>query len=48
MWVGIGAAVTVIYGMISGNDPVNLARILLIAGLIGCVGGLKLVGTHEG
>ena len=39
VWVGI----TVIYGMVTGSEPANLARILLIAGLVGCVIGLKLV-----
>ena len=43
MWVGIGAALTVIYGMVTGSEPASLARILLIAGLVGCVIGLKLV-----
>ncbi|MCI8469159.1 MAG: multidrug efflux SMR transporter [Eggerthellaceae bacterium] len=44
VWVGIGAALTVIYGMATGSEPASLARIALIAGLIGCVIGLKLVG----
>lgn len=48
VWVGIGAATTVIYGMVSGSEPVNIVRILLIAGLIGCVMGLKLAGGVEG
>lgn len=48
VWVGIGAAATVVYGMISGSEPINLVRILLIAGLIGCVMGLKLTGGVEG
>lgn len=48
VWVGIGAAATVIYSMLSGSEPVNIARILLIAGLIGCVIGLKVVGASEG
>ena len=43
VWVGIGAALTVIYGMVTGSEPANLVRILLIAGLVGCVIGLKLV-----
>lgn len=48
VWVGIGAALTVIYGMVTGSEPANLARILLIAGLVGCVIGLKLVdGTTD-
>lgn len=47
VWVGIGAAATVAYGMVSGSEPVSIARILLIAGLVGCVIGLKLVGSGE-
>lgn len=47
VWVGIGAALTVVYGMVSGGEPVSLARIVLIAGLIGCVAGLKLVSDAE-
>lgn len=42
IWVGIGATATVVYGMVSGSEPINLVRILLIMGLIGCVIGLKL------
>lgn len=44
VWVGIGAALTVIYGMVTGSEPASLARIALIAGLVGCIVGLKLVG----
>ena len=42
-WVGIGASLTVVYGMLSGTEPVSVAKVLLIAGLIACVIGLKLV-----
>ncbi|MFR0868372.1 MAG: hypothetical protein ACLSGS_04810 [Adlercreutzia sp.] len=45
--MGIGTALTVIYGVITGSEPANLARILLIAGLVGCVVGLKLVSGNE-
>lgn len=44
VWVGIGAALTVAYGMVSGAEPVSAVKVLLIAGLLGCVIGLKL--TH--
>lgn len=44
IWVGIGAALTVVYGMMTGAETVTLAKVLLIAGLIGCAIGLKLVG----
>lgn len=43
VWVGIGAALTAIYGMAVGSEPANFVRIALIAGLIMCVIGLKLV-----
>ena len=43
VWVGIGASLTVVYGMLSGTEPVSVAKVLLIAGLIACVIGLKLV-----
>ncbi|TFD83200.1 multidrug efflux SMR transporter [Cryobacterium lactosi] len=43
VWVGIGAALTVLYAMIFGGEPASLIKVLLILGLIGCVIGLKLV-----
>lgn len=42
VWVGIGAALTVVYGMVTGAEPVTAVRVLLILGLLGCVIGLKL------
>jgi quaternary ammonium compound-resistance protein SugE len=46
VWVGIGAALTVAYAMITGAEPFSIVRLLLILGLVGCVVGLKLV-SHE-
>ncbi|MDN3494565.1 multidrug efflux SMR transporter [Planococcus sp. APC 4015] len=46
VWVGIGAALTVGYAMITGEEAFSIVRMLLILGLVGCVVGLKLVG-HE-
>lgn len=43
VWVGIGASLTVAYGMATGAEPVSAVRVLLLAGLIGCILGLKLV-----
>lgn len=43
VWVGIGASLTVAYGMASGAEPISWLRILLILGLVGCIVGLKLV-----
>ena len=43
VWVGIGAALTVLYAMVFGGDGFSLVKLLLILGLVGCVVGLKLV-----
>lgn len=43
VWVGIGASLTVTYGMTSGDESVSVLKILLIIGLVGCVIGLKLI-----
>lgn len=44
VWVGIGAALTVTYGMVVGGEGFSLVKVLLILGLVGCIVGLKLVG----
>lgn len=44
IWVGIGAALTVVVGMISGTEAISVVKVLLILGLVGCVIGLKIVG----
>jgi len=47
VWVGIGAALTVLYAMVFGAEPASLVKVLLILGLVGCIVGLKLVdGGH--
>lgn len=43
IWVGIGAALTVGYAMVTGTEAASLVKILLIGGIIACVIGLKLV-----
>ncbi len=43
VWVGIGVALTAGYAMASGGEPVSIVRVLLLAGIVGCVIGLKLV-----
>ena len=43
IWVGIGAALTVGYAMVTGAEAASLVKILLIGGIIACVIGLKLV-----
>ncbi|HET9851363.1 MAG TPA: multidrug efflux SMR transporter [Candidatus Limnocylindrales bacterium] len=41
VWVGIGAVLTVAYAMATGAEPPSLARVALLAGIVGCVVGLK-------
>lgn len=43
VWVGIGAVATVIVAMVTGTESVSLVKALLLAGLIACIVGLKLV-----
>lgn len=43
VWVGIGASITVVYAMITGDEQFSLVKMLLIMGLVGCIVGLKLV-----
>ncbi|WP_223695255.1 DMT family transporter [Leifsonia poae] len=46
VWVGIGAALTVLVAMVFGGEGFSLVKVLLIVGLVGCVVGLKLVDSH--
>src|SRR5918994_5595059 len=46
VWVGIGAALTVAYAMITGAEAFSIVKLLLLLGLVGCVVGLKVV-AHE-
>lgn len=42
VWVGVGASLTVAFGMATGSEPVTAVKLLLMVGLVGCVLGLKL------
>ena len=47
VWVGIGAALTVIWAMVTGDADVSWVKVALLIGLVGCVVGLKVVdGSH--
>ena len=41
VWVGIGAALTVGFAMLTGAESATPVKILLILGIVGCVVGLK-------
>ena len=42
VWVGIGAVLTVAWAMATGGETVSLVKVLLLAGIVGCVIGLRL------
>lgn len=44
VWVGIGAVLTVSYAMLTGGEAASPVKLVLIAGVVGCIVGLKLVG----
>lgn len=44
VWVGIGAALTAGYAMLAGDESASPIKLVLIAGIVACVAGLKLVG----
>ncbi len=43
VWTGIGASLTVAVAMMTGQEPLSVVKVLLLAGIVGCVVGLKLV-----
>ncbi len=43
VWVGIGAVLTVAVAIATGEEPVSAVKVLLLAGIVGCVLGLKLL-----
>lgn len=47
VWVAVGASLTVIWAMVTGEEAASLIKIVLILGIVGCVVGLKLVTDAE-
>jgi quaternary ammonium compound-resistance protein SugE len=43
VWVGVGAVLTVGYAMLTGEETASPVKVLLIAGVVGCIAGLKAV-----
>ena len=43
VWVGIGAVLTVVYAMTTGQEPVSTLKIVFLTMIVGGVIGLKLV-----
>jgi quaternary ammonium compound-resistance protein SugE len=46
VWTGIGAAGTAVLGILAYGEAATLLRVALLAGLVGCIAGLKFVAEH--
>jgi quaternary ammonium compound-resistance protein SugE len=46
VWTGIGAAGTAVLGILAYGEGATFLRVLLLAGLIACIAGLKFVAQH--
>ncbi|NKY89248.1 DMT family transporter [Nocardia veterana] len=44
VWVGIGAALTVLYAMVTGTEQASLLKLLLLVMIVAGVVGLKVTG----
>jgi quaternary ammonium compound-resistance protein SugE len=47
VWVGVGAALTVAYAMLTGGEAFSVWKVVFIGGIIGAVIGLKLVPARR-
>ncbi|WP_280267535.1 DMT family transporter [Nocardia wallacei] len=43
VWVGIGAVLTVVFAMVTGEEPVTALKVVFLAMIVGGVTGLKLL-----
>ena len=43
VWVGIGATLTVVYAMATGEEPISVLKVLFLVMIVAGVVGLKLV-----
>jgi quaternary ammonium compound-resistance protein SugE len=43
VWVGVGAALTVAFAMVTGTESVSPLKLVFLGGIVGSVIGLKLV-----
>ena len=48
VWVGIGAVLTVVYAMATGDEPVSAVKIAFLAGIVVSVVGLKVTHLRSG
>lgn len=48
VWIGVGAALTVTYAMLTGDEAVSALKVVFLGGIVACVIGLKFVKTEPG
>ncbi|MDI2098364.1 DMT family transporter [Ruicaihuangia caeni] len=42
VWTSIGAALTVVWAIVTGKEKASLVKLLLVLGIVACVVGLKV------
>lgn len=47
VWTGVGAALTVAWAMVTGDEAFSPVKALLICGIVGAVIGLKLLPANH-
>ena len=47
VWTGLGAALTVTFAILTGDEPASVLKVLFLCGIIGAVIGLKLLPAKE-
>ncbi len=48
IWTGLGAALTVGFSIVTGDESVSVAKVVCLAGVIVAVVGLKVLPGHSG
>lgn len=47
VWTSVGSVLTVSYSVAIGAEAISVVKVLLLAGIVGCVIGLKLLDKPE-
>jgi quaternary ammonium compound-resistance protein SugE len=47
VWTGLGAALTVAWAMTFGDEAFSVVKVVLLAGIVGAVIGLKVVAPSS-
>ncbi|MBF6210078.1 multidrug efflux SMR transporter [Nocardia puris] len=48
VWIGIGAALTVGFAMVTGAEAATVGKVTFLVGIVGCVIGLKFAKAPAG